>query len=68
MKNEAMDKLEEAVMRLQASRDQYKLLYEKERDNAGGKVVLREADKTKLLYIRDYIDELLGRWDKLGEN
>ena len=65
MKNEAMD---EAVMRLQASRDQYKLLYEKERDNAGDKVVLREADKTKLLYLRDYIDELLGRWDKLGEN
>ena len=53
---------------LRQSRDMYKYLYEKERDLAGDKVVLRDSDKTKLLYIRDFIDDLLGRWDRLEEN
>ena len=53
---------------LRQSRDMYKYLYEKERDLAGYKVVLRDSDKTKLLYIRDFIDDLLGRWDRLEEN
>ena len=53
----------EKIASLTASRDHYKRLYEKERDNPGGKVVIREADRTKLIYIRDYINELLGRFE-----
>ena len=52
---------------LKASRDQYKYLYECERDLAGGKVVLRDSDKTKLYAIRDFIDDLLERWDRLDK-
>ncbi|MCR5788641.1 MAG: hypothetical protein K6G83_02020 [Lachnospiraceae bacterium] len=48
-----------------SSAKQYKYLYEKERDSAGGKAALRDHDKTKLLAIKDYIDDLLRRWDRL---
>lgn len=53
---------EEKIYSLTQSRDNYKRLYEKERSIKGDKVALRESDKTKLLAIRDYINELIGRW------
>lgn len=64
---DTINRLEEQIDRLKASRDQYKHLYEKERDNPGDRVVLREADRTKLNYIMDYIGELLERWDRLDK-
>ena len=63
-----MRELEEELFSVKRSRDTYKQLYEKERSTRDGKPVLRETDRTRLLALRDFINELLERWDKLGEN
>ena len=56
-----MNKDEENSLR--ASRNHYKWLYEKERASKDGKPILRDTDKTRLLYMRDFINELLERWE-----
>ena len=48
---------------LKCSRDHYKRLYEKERDTKDGRPILRDTDKTRLLVMRDFINELLERWN-----
>lgn len=60
----ANKKLTEELYSATSSARRYKHLYEKERDSAEGRPLLREHDRTRLIAIREYIDELLGRWDK----
>jgi hypothetical protein len=55
--------MNEEIYSLRASRDNYKRLYEKERATKDGKPVLRDTDKTRLLALRDFINELLERWE-----
>ena len=57
-------RLEAKISQLEASRNEYKRLYEKERSSIGDRVALRESDKTKILKISDYLSEILGRWEK----
>ena len=59
-----MRKLEEELFSMRRSRDQYKHLYEKERSTKDGRPVLRDTDKTRLIALRDFIDDLLGRWNQ----
>ena len=58
-----MRDVEDEIYSLKRSRDTYKRLYEQERAVKDGKPVLRDTDKTRLLYMREFIDELLERWD-----
>lgn len=60
-----MSKLEMELYSAKQMARQYKTLYEKERAVKNGRVILRDTDKTRLLQIRDFIDELLERWELL---
>ena len=56
-----MREIEDELFSLKRSRDHYKHLYEKERATKDGKPILRDTDKTKLLKLRDFIDDLPER-------
>lgn len=58
-----MTDLEKELYSVKQSRDNYKRLYEKERATINDRVALRETDRTRLLEMRDFIEELLSRWE-----
>lgn len=61
-----MNEPEKEIYSLKQSRDNYKRLYEKEQALVNGKAAMRETDRTRLIEMRDFIDELLARWEGIS--